>query len=199
MRSSIIKFVLFALSVFAVACGGNEGGSGPAAGGGDTPTDGYKKLYSAVKSKNTDSIKAQVTKKSQEFAQMISQRNNEPIDKVFSNGFTATTFAEKLPEIRDERVNGDMGAIEVWNDKDKRWEDLPFIKEDGAWKLAIGEMWAGTYKSPGIGRAQKEKEAANAMGNNMIEVKPPVNANGVVAPIKPVERQQVPPPAANAK
>ena len=199
MRSSIITFVLFALSVFAVACGGNEAGSGPVAGGGDTPTDGYKKLYSAVKSKNTDSIKAQVTKKSQEFAQMISQRNNEPIDKVFSNGFTATTFAEKLPEIRDERVNGDMGAIEVWNDKDKRWEDLPFIMEDGAWKLAIGEMWAGTYKSPGIGRAQKEKEAANAMGNNMIEVKPPVNANGVVAPIKPVERQQVPPPAANAK
>lgn len=197
MRSSIFTFVLFAVSVFAVACGGTEGGSGPSTGGGDTPTDAYKKLYAAVKSKNTESIKAQMTKKTLDFAQMISQRNNTPIEKVFENGFTATTFAESLPEIRDERVSGDMGAVEVWNAKDSRWEDLGFIREDGAWKFAVGDLWAGTFKSPGMGRAQKEKEAANATGNNMIEVKPPVNTNGNITPIKPVERQQ--PSPANVK
>lgn len=132
----------------------------------DSPTAGYKRLYSAVKSKNIDAIKQQLTKKSIEFGAMAAQRNNTPIDKIYENGFTATTFSDTLPTMRDERVNGDMAALEVWNSKEKHWEDLAFIKEDGAWKLAIGEMFAGTYKSPGPGQDQLEKQAANAAANN---------------------------------
>ena len=67
---------------------------------------------------------------------------------MLENGFTATTFADSLPQIRDERVNGDMGAVEVHNDKENKWEDLPFIREDGAWRLAIGEMFAGHLEIP---------------------------------------------------
>jgi hypothetical protein len=70
-----------------------------------------------------------------------------------------------------------MGAVEVWNAKDRRWEDLGFVREDGRWKLAFGDQFAGTFKSPGKGRAQKEAEAANAMGNNMIQMDPPANMN----------------------
>ncbi|MDM7922879.1 MAG: hypothetical protein QUS14_11310 [Pyrinomonadaceae bacterium] len=188
-------FLLLVIGAVVLACG--EGGAGGfMSGGGDTPTAAYKKLYEAVKSKNTEAIKAQMTKKTQEFALMVAQRNNTPQEKVFENGLTATTFAPNLPEIRDERISGDMAAVEVWNERDKVWEDLGFVKEDGAWKLAIGEMWAGTFKSPGKGRAQKEREAANSMGNNMIRVEPPANMNAV-KPVTPVERAQ--PPAANAK
>ena len=68
-----------------------------------------------------------------------------------------------LPNIRDERVKDNMGALEVWNSKESKWEDLPFMVEGGQWKLAIGEMWANTWKSPGKGRDQIEKEAANAL------------------------------------
>ena len=96
--------------------------------------------------------------------------------KFFENGFTATTFADSLPEIRDERVNGDMGSVEVWNSKDSRWEDLPFVKEEGGWKLAVGDLFAGTFNSPGKGRAAKEMEAANVMSNNMIPLNPAGNS-----------------------
>ena len=123
---------------------------------GDSPTEAYKRLYSAVKSKDTDAIKKQLTKKSVDFGLMVSQRNNSPIDKVYENGFTATTFAETLPTIRDERVSGDFGAAEVWNSKESKWEDLNFIKEDGVWKFAVGDVWANTYKSPGKGRDQRD-------------------------------------------
>src|SRR5437667_2244536 len=122
---------------------------------------------------------------------MVSQRNKTPIDKVFENGFTMTTFSDTLPTIRDERIVDNMGAIEVWNSKDSKWEDLPFIKEDGAWKLAVGELFAGSFKSPGKGRDIIEKEAANAMnGNQMIPGMPPNSnmntaANANVIPFKP--------------
>lgn len=156
-----------------------------------SPTEAYKLLYSAVKSKDTEKIKAVMTKKTQEFAQMVAARQNTPIEKVFENGFTATTFAESLPEIRDERVNCESGAVEVWNGKDSRWEDLGFVFEDGAWKLAIGEMFGGSFKSPGKGRAIKEQEAANAVSNNMIPANiSNSNMNGNVKIIVPKERPE---------
>jgi hypothetical protein len=92
---------------------------------------------------------------------MAAQRNNTPVEKMYENGFTATTFSETLPELRDERIKENMGALEVWNAKDNKWEDLPFINEDGGWKLAVGDLFADTYKSPGRGLDSLEKEAAN--------------------------------------
>ncbi|MGQ0543322.1 MAG: hypothetical protein ACT4O9_15990 [Blastocatellia bacterium] len=173
IRNLLLITAFAAGGVVFVACGS----SGSVIPGSDTPTAAYKRLYSAVKSKNTESIKSNLTKKSQDFAVSVSQRNNTPIEKVFENGFTATTFAESLPEIRDERISGDMANVEVWNSKDSIWEDLPFILEDGAWKLAVGDLFAGTFKSPGKGRAAKEAEAANVMSNTMKQIEPPSNSN----------------------
>lgn len=161
----------------------------------DTPTEGYKRLYAAVKAKDSEAIKKAMTAKTLSFAESVAARQNNPLEKVLENGFTATTFSETLPEIRDERVSDNMGAVEVRNSKDNRWEDLPFIKEDGQWKLAVGELFAGTFKSPGPGRAQKEAEAANAAGNSMIEVKPAGNAN-VMGNVPP-DFKSGPRPAAN--
>ena len=144
---------------------------------GATPTDAYKLLYAAVKSKNTEAIKKQLTQKSVEFGEMAAQRNNTPIDKVYENGFTATTFSETLPAMRDQRMSDDMGALEVWNSKESKWEDLPFIKEDGAWKLAVGDMFAGTFKSPGPGRDLLEKQAANTAISSSVPVSPSSNSN----------------------
>jgi hypothetical protein len=139
-----------------------------------------------------EKIKAVMSKSSQAFAQMVAARQNSPIDKVFENGFTATTFAESLPEIRDERVKGEFGAVEVWNEKDKRWEDLGFVYEDGAWKLAVGEIFGGKFQSPGTGRATKEQEAANALNptNNMINAMPSNVNNSNVKMIIPKERPE---------
>lgn len=169
--------VVLTVVLSGIACGGGGGNSSntaqektcPAIS--DTPTGAYKRLYAAVKSKNNDSIAAEMSKKSQEFALGLAQRQNKPIAEIYVNGFTATTFAETLPEIRDERVAGCWGAIEVRNIKDQIWEDLPFANEDGMWKFAIGEMFGGSFKSPGKSQAVKEKEAANSARGNV----PPAN------------------------
>lgn len=148
--------------------------------GSDTPTAAYKRLFDAVKSKNTESIKAQMTKGSIELASMVSAQNKTPIEKVFENGFTATTFAASLPDIRDERINCNMGAIEIWHAKDQKWEDTPFMIEDGVWKLAVGELFKGSYKSPGKGLATKEAEAANAARGNVPVPVGNANTNKIV-------------------
>lgn len=148
--------------------------------GADSPAAAYKRLYAAVKAKDTEGIKRNMTKATVEFGIVTAQMNRQPIEKQYENGMTATTFAADLPESRDQRVRDDMGAVEVWNAPDKRWEDLPFILQDGAWKLAVGDAFLGIYKSPGPGRDEREKEAANS-------ARPPVtpfnqNANTSNAP-----------------
>ena len=196
MRSLLLTSLLTALLGIILACQpdatGNSNGSGSTAGTSGSPTEAYKQLYTAVKSKDVEKIKAVMSKSSLAFAQMVAARQNSPIEKVFENGFTATTFAESLPEIRDERIKGEFGSVEVWNEKDKRWEDLGFVYEDGAWKLAIGEMFGGKFQSPGVGRATKEQEAANALNptNNMINALPSNVNNSNVKMIIPKERPE---------
>ena len=161
MHRIISAIIAISVISFAFACGGQSGSGG----GGTSPTDAYKRLFAAVKGKDVEAIKKLLTKKTLELGVMQSQRNKKPLEQVYENGFTATTFAETLPNIRDERVNGEMGSVEVWNSKDSTWEDLPFINEDGGWKLAMGDLFAGSFMSPRPGRDFLEKQAANAVSN----------------------------------
>lgn len=177
MRVHFIKRTLAWPLLTVMLLGGFSCSTEQPAGGAATPTEAYKQLFAAVKAKDIEAIKRNFSKKTNEFALMAAERQNSPIEKVYANGFTATTFAESLPEVRDERIAGDMGAVEVWNSKESRWEDLPFVKEEGVWKLAVGDMFAGTYQSPGRGRDSLEKEAANAMSNTVVPVVPANNAN----------------------
>jgi hypothetical protein len=130
---------------------------------GDTPTEAYKRLFAAVKAGDTDAIKAEMTKKTIEFNHFGAQRFGKSDDEQIRFGMTSTTETDNLPQIRDERVKDNMGALEVWNAKENRWDDLPFMMEDGKWKLAYGDGYAGTWHSPGRGRSEIEAEAANAL------------------------------------
>ena len=193
MKRIILYSVLLTIGTILIGCNPQSGAktNNPSGTGEDSPTGAYKRLYAAVKAKDSEAIKAAMSKKSLDFAKMAAGQQNKPLEKVLENGFTATTFADSLPQIRDERVAGDMGAVEVHNDKENKWEDLPFVREDGGWKLAIGEMFANTWKSPGKSQSEKEREASNALSNNLVPMN--VNGNANFQGVRPM----VPKPAAN--
>ncbi|QQS33928.1 MAG: hypothetical protein IPM50_04940 [Acidobacteriota bacterium] len=147
-----------------------------------SPTEAYKNLFDAVKAKDTEAIKRNLTKKSIDMGQMMVDRKmKDSVAEALENGLTATTLSPTLPTIRDERVKGNMGALEVWNSKDSKWEDLPFMLENGSWKLAWGDQFAGTFVSPGKGRDTIEKEAANAMSNTPSAAVHPAVTNSAAA------------------
>lgn len=197
------KLAVFLISIFVltvVSCAdkkmgtnvSNTSGTTVNVGGAQTPTDAYIMLYTAVKSKQTDSIKKMMSQKTIGFAEGVAGQQKKPVEAVYENGFTATTFAAAMPQMRDERVKDNMGALEVWNEKDKKWEDLPFIREDDGWKLAIGDIFAGSYQKPAKGQSQIEDEASNV--NKMIPLDPNINAappSNAIAPNlpkKPLDR-----------
>ena len=210
------KLAVFLLSIFvltAISCTGKDGGqtnnsqktpttTTANVGGAQTPTDAYTMLYTAVKAKQTDAIKKMMSQKTLGFAEGVAGQQKKPIEAVYENGFTATTFAATMPQMRDERVKDDMGALEVWNEKDKKWEDLPFIKEADGWKLAIGDIFGGTYKKPAKGQAEIEDQATNKMVPYNGDANLPLPSNATAPPQmrKPLQKplpQQAPPQNSN--
>lgn len=179
MRTILIALAGTLLCVSLIGCGGTSNNNSNSVADkvcdpiSDTPTEAYKRIFAAVKEKNSDKIKAEMSQESQAFAESLAARQKNPIAKVYENAFTGTTFSSTLPEIRDERLSSCYGAIEVRNNKEQRWEDLPFVNEGGTWKFAIGELFSGAYKSPGKGMDEIEHEAANvARGSS---APPPAN------------------------
>src|SRR5215813_7345221 len=98
MRHIFFCTTLLVFATILIAC------TQHAASNDDSPTGAYKRLFAAVKSKNTEAIKAVCSKKTIDLANFAASKQNKPVDQVFANGFTATTFADSLPEIRDERI-----------------------------------------------------------------------------------------------
>lgn len=151
-----------------------------------TPTDAYNGIYEAVKAKDTEKIKSFMTQQTLAFAMAQAGMSKQTPEEMFKNGFLATTMADKLPEIRDQRIKDDMGAIEVYNEKEEKWEDTFFIFENGGWKLAVGDVFSGKYKSPGKGKAQIELEASNKfLGPGSA---PPVSGNAPKTPPMPANK-----------
>lgn len=169
MKRIILLALILACIGAIFSCGGD---TNQPASGTDTPTAAYKRLYNAVKSKNSDAIRNEMSEKTIAFGKSAAAQYGKPEEKMFENGFTATTFSDTMPAIRDERVKDNMGAVEVWNSRESTWEDLPFVLEKGVWKLAIGETFAGSFKSPGKGRNVIEKEAANAVNGPDLKMVP---------------------------
>ena len=138
----------------------------------NTPTEAYKSLYAAVKSKNTDSIKQNMSKTTQEFAEAMAQMQKKTPEDMYKNGLIESTLAPNLPPMRDERIKGDFAGVEVQN-PDGKWQDVPFVKEDCSWKLAVGELFKNTYVSPGVPASQAN---ANTQMPQMIPA-PSTNTN----------------------
>jgi len=57
--------------------------------------------------------------------------------------------SEKMPETRNEKITGDTATLEVKNDKTNRWDALPFVKENGEWKIALDKFLEDMMKSLG--------------------------------------------------
>ena len=128
-----------------------------------SPSATYARLFAAVKAKDTEAIKREMSAETHKFAEFVAEQQKKPVEEVYKNGFSATTFSATLPQMRDERTKDNFGALEVYNeDKAKNgqpvWEDLPFVFENGDWKLAIGDMFKGTYEKPGIGQSIREEQ-----------------------------------------
>lgn len=189
-------FTLLVFSVFiflSSSCRQQPVAEADATGQAATPTEAYVMLYNAVRSKNTDAIRNMMSRASLKFVEGVAAQRNKPVAEILENGLYASTINPDMPEVRDERIkDGKYGAVEVFVKKSGQWEQAYFIKEDGGWKVAVGDLFAGTFKQPEPSKAQREAQASNKMipySPNINGTSPSGNQNpaGANAKVKTIE------------
>lgn len=174
MKRNLMYVFIIALVSFALAGSSCNSGNPPAPGGGPTggatptggsnpvpnaasPTAAYIGLFEAVKKKDTEGIKSRMSKMTIELAQFMSSTYKRPLEKVLENGMSESTMQPTLPQIQNEKIsyNDKIKAEQATIDVKKangQWEQVPFVKEDGTWKLAYGEVMKGVINitQPGV-------------------------------------------------
>ena len=99
----------------------------------DTPTETFKSYITAVKKKDTTTMKLRLSAESIKMHEQEAKAQNVTLDDVVKR---ETLFAEGQREVifRNEKIEGEKATLEVKNSFGT-WETIPFVREEGEWKI----------------------------------------------------------------
>ena len=99
------------------------------------PTDTLKALSDASKKKDVEAIKKHLSQGTLALLETGAQEQKKSVDQILKEKDGAPF--PKLPELGAEQVEGETATLEVKNTESGKFEKLPFVKENGEWKVAI--------------------------------------------------------------
>jgi Domain of unknown function (DUF4878)/Protein of unknown function (DUF2950) len=100
----------------------------------ETPLDTLKAYTQAIKKQDTATMKSLLSKGSLKMAADEAKSQNAATDEVIKRE-TLFSQEQRALEYRNEKIDGDSATIEVKNTFGT-FERIPFIKENGTWKIA---------------------------------------------------------------
>jgi hypothetical protein len=131
---TVKTFALF-IAVLALAIG-----TGACNKGGSSPTATAKAFYDAVKAKDVQGIKNTMSKGSLDMMEKFAKMQNKSLDDALKEPSASNPPASF--ESQNEKITGDTATLEV-KDENGKWETVPFVKEDGQWKIALDKAMGG--------------------------------------------------------
>lgn len=98
-----------------------------------TPLETFKTYTKAIKKKDAATMKLLLSDATLKMHEQEAKAQNVPLDDIVMR---ETLFLEnqKSVEYRDEKIDGDKATLLV-KDSFGSWVTLPFIREDGVWKI----------------------------------------------------------------
>src|SRR5258708_23506144 len=115
---------------------------------GSTPTATFKAFYEASKKKDVAGMKKTLSKGTLDMFDKLAKEQNKTTDDMLKD-VDKDDKSEKIPETRNEKINGDTATLEVKNEKTNKWDPLPFVKENGEWKIALHKFLEDIMKGLG--------------------------------------------------
>lgn len=121
----------------------------------DSPTAAIKAFVEAAKAEDEDALKNTMSEKSVKMIDLMTSASGKTFIETLSADDKDEEFKE-LPEMRNEKIDGDKATLEVKGKNDKEWDTIPFVKEDGSWKIALlDEEYDKSYE-----KMKKDKESS---------------------------------------
>ena len=113
-----------------------------------TPTATFRAFYEASKNKDAAGMKKTLSKGTLDMFDKLAKEQNKSTDDMLKD-VDKDDKSEKMPETRNEKINGESATLEVKNDKTGKWDTLPFVKENGEWKIALDKFLEDMLKGLG--------------------------------------------------
>jgi hypothetical protein len=103
-----------------------------------SPTATFKTFFEAQKKKDITGMKQELSKTSLLMMEASAKEQGLTLDKFLQQQLdNPASRTDKMPETRNEKINGDQATLELHNEDVQRWDTMYFVKEDGAWKIAF--------------------------------------------------------------
>lgn len=116
--------MIFLLSAMLVGCGAPR----PA-----TPVETFKTYTKAVRQKDYATMKLLLSDATVKMHEQEAQAQGVTVDDIVKRE-TLLGENQRTVEYRDEKINGERATLQFKNQSGS-WETLPFIREDGVWKI----------------------------------------------------------------
>ena len=115
-----------------------------------SPTATFKTYFEAQKKKDVAAMKQTLSKTSLAMMDASAKQQQLTLDKMLEKQLAAPSSAiDKMPETRNEKVTGDNATLELRNEDANRWDTMYFVKEDGAWKIALDRTFEEMLRKNG--------------------------------------------------
>jgi len=101
-----------------------------------TPTEANESLFNAIKSKDKAAVKQLVSKDTLEILEAAAKEKKMTLDELLDKQFFVNVTLPAKLEQRNEKITGDKATVEMFTDQNE-WTPSNFVKEGGAWKVAL--------------------------------------------------------------
>ncbi|MGI8495580.1 MAG: nuclear transport factor 2 family protein [Pyrinomonadaceae bacterium] len=141
MKINKIIFVALLAMVFAACDSIKQMGIGEKT---EMPTEVLKKFVEASMKKDPEAIKQTLSSGTLKMIQESAQKQNTTVEELLKKD--DPTALKEMPETRNETVEGDTATVEVKNKAGDDWDKIPFVKEEGKWKIALDKFMQDLMK-----------------------------------------------------
>jgi len=125
IRSLTVIAGVLVIAAGLLACGGVDKDR--------TPSDTFKEYVKASKKKDTTAMKILLSSATMKMHEQEAKAQNTTVDDIVKRE-TLLAADQMTVEYRNEVINGDKASIQFKNAYGS-WETLPFVREDGQWKI----------------------------------------------------------------
>jgi len=98
-----------------------------------TPSDTFKEYVKASKKKDPTAMKILLSSATMKMHEQEAKAQNTTVDEIVKRE-TLLAPDQTTVEYRNEVINGDKASLQFKNAYGS-WETLPFVREDGQWKI----------------------------------------------------------------
>lgn len=98
-----------------------------------TPLETFKTYTKAIKAKDVKTMKLLLSNATIKMHEQEAKAQGVKLDDIIKRE-TLFSQDQKVAEFKDEKIDGDKATLQVKNSYGA-WETVPFVREDGDWKI----------------------------------------------------------------